>query len=462
MKKYINRRSFLKTSAVALGSTAFTIIPAHAAPKTANSKERSELPPSEKLNIAIIGCSHQGGGIGKWATGSEHTNVIALCDVHKGRTAEHQKLSPQAEIFQDFRQLFDKLGGKIDACTIGVPDHAHFPIAMLAMSQGASVYVEKPLAHTFEECALLMKAEKKYGVACQMGNQGHSGNNYVQFRDWVKAGVIKNVRRVDAHMNQGRRWHPWFGVKGFPEAQPVPEGMDWDTWLGTAPEHTYHERFDPGNWRGWHEFGCGAMGDWGCHTIDTIHQFLELGLPYEIRADKLRGQNDYIYPKASTIVFEFAARGENMPAMSLYWYDGIVNKPPRPEELEKGRKIDQCGKIIYSDDLIFKAGTHGSTLRIIPEKKMKAMAKDLPKITEVQSDHMTNLLLAAKGQEKCRSSFDVAGPLSQVMALGCISQRLGGTLKFDTEKQCITNNKRANDLLKGHPPRQGWEEFYKL
>jgi len=458
----MDRRSFLKSTVGASAAFAFHIVPAHAAPRSKKSKKRRKLAPSDTLNLAIVGCSHQGGGIGKWAANSPHAHPVALCDVHKGRTGELKGMWQEAAVYQDFRVMFEEMGDKIDACTIGVPDHSHFPVAMLAMSQGISVYVEKPLAHTFEEVELMMAAEKKYKVACQMGNQGHSGNNYLQFKAWVEAGIIKNVRKVDAYMNGWRRWHPWLYVTGFPEGQPIPEGMDWDTWIGTAPYHDYHERFDPGNWRGWYEFGNGAFGDWGPHTLDTIHEFLRLGLPCEIRAEKLADQNDFIFPKASTIAFEFEKRGKNMPAMTINWYDGVFNKPPRPEELEEGREIEKCGKIIYSDDLVFKGGTHSSTLRIIPEAKMKEMTPDLPRISGGHSSHMDNFLLAAKGEEKCRSSFDVSGPLTQMFLLGVIAQRLGGTLEFDARKKRITNNKRANQLLKGHKPRKGWGEYYKL
>lgn len=460
-QKNMGRRNFLKASAAVSAITAFNIIPAYAAPRSKNSKPNESLPPSERLNLAIIGCSAQGGNIGKTALGSCMVNCAALCDVVKSRADQFKKENPDAQVFDDFREMFDKMGDKIDACTIGTPDHSHFPISMLAMSLGKHIYVEKPLAHTFEECELMMAAEKKYKVACQMGNQGHSGNNYLQFKAWVEAGIIKNVRKVDAFMNSGRRWHQWGTITGFPEEEKMPDGMNWDVWTGTAPVHPYNTKYDPGNWRGWYEYGDGAFGDWGPHTLDTIHQFLELGLPYEIRADKLEGKNDFIYPMASTIAFEFAERRENMPAMSINWYDGVDNLPPRPKELEEGRMIEACGKIIYSDDLVFKGGTHSSTLRIIPEEKMQEMASKLPKITEKHSSHMDNFLLSAKGEEKCHSSFDVAAPLTQVFMLGCIAQRLGGTLKFDTQTRQITNNDIANKLLKTQP-RVGWEEYYKL
>ena len=418
--------------------------------------------PNEKINIAFIGCDNQGGGIAKWALGTGMVNCVALCDVVPSRTAKLKEQCPEAKIYDDFRKMFDEMGDKIDACTIGVPDHSHFPIAMLAMSMGKHIYVEKPLAHTFQEIELMMAAEKKYKVACQMGNQGHSGNNPLQFKAWLDAGLLNNVRKVDAFMNKGRRWHPWGNVTGFPAKEAMPEGMNWDVWTGTAPMHDYSKKFDPQNWRGWHDYGNGAFGDWGPHTLDTIHRFLELGMPHEIRAEKLEGNNDFIFPMATTISFDFAARGKNMPEMTVNWYDGVKNLPPQPEILEEGRKIGGTGKVIYTDDLVFHGRTHGSTLRIVPEAKMREMAPELPRVTEKHSGHMQNFLLAAKGEEKCRSSFDVAGPLCQVFALGCIAQRLGGTLKFDKKTRQITNNKRANELLVGHPPRKGWEDYYKM
>ncbi|MGY8749946.1 MAG: Gfo/Idh/MocA family protein [Pirellulales bacterium] len=358
MKPRINRRTFVKSSAALSAMAGFNILPA------------SAQSPNEKLNIAFIGCANQGFSDARAALSNPNVNVVALCDVVPDRANNIKSLAlkkqPNASIpvFDDFRKMFDRMGDKIEACTIGVPDHAHFPIAMLAMSLGKHIYVEKPLAHTFEECELLMAAEKKYKVACQMGNQGHSADQRRQFEQWVDRGLLTNVRRVDACMNKGRRWHPWGKVTSFPEAQKMPAGMNWDAWTGTAPMHSYNSRFDPGNWRGWYDYGDGAFGDWGPHTLDSVHRFLKLGMPHEIRADKLEGQNDFVYPMASTIAFEFAERGPGMPAMSINWYDGTMNRPPKPAELGKSN-MPACGKIIYTDDLVIKGGTHSSGHNII-------------------------------------------------------------------------------------------------
>jgi len=450
----LNRRELLKRSVAV--SAAATLLPGY--PSEAVAK-------NDKLNLAVIGCANRGGKIGTDAVGHGLTQCVALCDVVPSRAegfkSKQKGQCDDAVIYDDFRVMFEKMGDKIDACTIGTPDHSHFPIAMLAMSMGIHVYVEKPLAHTFEECELLMAAEKKYGVMCQMGNQGHSSGQRLQFQSWVGNGVIKNVRKVDACMNKGRRWHPWGDVKGFPDAEKMPEGMNWDVWAATAPKHAYNSKYDPGNWRGWYDYGCGAFGDWGPHTLDTIHRFLKLDLPHTIRAEKIEKPNAFIYPHGTTIAFDFPKRGPGMPEMTINWFDGVKNRPPS----EEGVKIPTCGKAIYSDDLTFVGGTHSAGLKIVGGDKQKEVAANLPdpSASETSTNHMDNFLKAAAGLDPyCNSSFAVAGPLTQVFMLGCIAQRLGENLEFDAKTRQITNNARANELLKGHAPRKGWEEFYKL
>lgn len=443
-----------------MAASGFTIIPAHAAPKSADSKPSSELPPSERVNLACCGVANQGGGDMKSLAGTGLANVVALCDVDAKNLDAAAKQFPKAAKFQDFREMFDKMAKDIDAVSIGVPDHSHFPIAMLAMSLGKHVYVEKPLAHTFNEIELMMAAARKYKVATQMGNQGHSGGNYFQFKAWSEAGVIKNVTRADAFMNGKRRWHSWGTVTGYPAAEEMPKNLNWDVWTGTAPLHDFSKRFHPGDWRGWYIYGNGALGDWGPHILDTMHEFLDLGLPQEITAVKRDTPNDYIFPMASTLKFSFPERGDK-PPMEINWYDGLKNLPVAPPEM-KGIKQGSAGKIIYSKDLVFYGGSHSDILRIAPDKKMQEMIATLPKTTGKNSGHHANFLLAAKGQEKCRSNFDVAGPLSQVLVLGVIAQHLGGTLKFDRATKRITNNSDADALLAGLPPRKGWEQFYKL
>ncbi|OKZ32142.1 MAG: oxidoreductase, partial [Bacteroidales bacterium 43_8] len=340
----------------------------------------------------------------------------------------------------------------------GTPDHSHFPICMMAMALGKHVYVEKPMARTFYEAELMMRAAQKYAkVVTQVGNQGHSGENYFQFKAWKEAGIIKDVTEITAHMNGARRWHPWNpDIKQYPPAETIPSGMDWDTWLMTVRHHDFNSKYHNGNWRCWYDFGMGALGDWGAHILDTAHEFLDLGLPYEIDPIKLEGHNDYFFPMASTIKFRFPKRG-SMPPVDVTWYDGVNNIPPVPEgygvseldpniPLVAGGKIQPAklnpGKIIYSKDLIFKG--------------------KLPEVPKSTSNHHENFLLACMGKEKARSPFEIFGPLNQMFSLGVMAQRMNTKLLFDRKTKEITNNPFANALLVGEPPRKGWEEFYKI
>ncbi len=465
----VNRRSFLKSLLAVGATTTFPPQLMFAAAGKAN--------PGERVNLACIGIGNRAAEDIQAFEATRMVNIVALCDVDMGApyTLKTLKKYPNIPRFQNAEKMFDQLGSQIDAVLVAVPDFAHFPNAMLAMKHGKPVYLEKPMAHTFQEVELLMTAEKKYGVAAQMGNQGHSEANYFQFQAWTNAGIIKNVTRISAFMNGKRRWHG-MKVDGFLAGQPVPETLDWDRWLATAPSHDYNAGYLNGDWRSWFEFGNGALGDWGAHIIDTAHEFLELGLPVEVNAEKLDGYSPLIFPQASTLSFQFPARG-NKPPLALTWYDGQENLPPLPNEFGDAvvdpnipppsngaidAKKKPIGKVIYGEGLTFKGGSHGATLQIIPASKAKELASSLPQVPKSPSNHYRNFLNAVKGQEKCRSSFAVAGPLCQTMALGIIAQRLNARLVFDPVAKQITNHALANQLLVGPPPRKGWEQFYQL
>lgn len=477
------RRQFIKSTALAIG--AITILPSglYACKNKPYRDENGLLvgktAPSDRINMAFIGIGHRGADILNEFMKSGMVNNVAMCDTDMGaeHTLKRMNEYPDVPKFQDFRVMFDKMANQIDAVCIGTPDFSHFPMTMLAMSLGKSVYVEKPLSRTFHEAELLMNAAGKYNVSTQMGNQGHSGANYFQFKKFVEEGIIKDVTKVTAHMNNKRRWHGWdTSIKGFPTGQPTPKTLDWDTWLGTAEYHDYHPDFVNGQWRCWYDFGMGALGDWGAHILDTIHEFLDLGLPTEVNPLYLKGHNPFFYPLSTTLEFKFPER-RSMPECVITWYDGLDNIPEVPKgygkmELDPNIPAPSNGKIkpaklnpgkeIYTKDLTFKGGSHYSRLSIIPEEAAKDMADKLPKISNENSNHFENFVLSVRGEEHCRSSFDVAGSLSQVFCLGTIAQRLNANLEFDRETKQITNNKLANQLLVGPPPRKGWEEFYKL
>ena len=467
------RRNFLKTMAAASAGLVFA--PADfvsAASKTPKSKD--------KVKIAYVGIGNRGQQIIQDFANTQMVDVVALCDVDLDG-AQCQKvlgMYPKAKRFRDFREMFDKCGNEFDAVAAAVPDFDHFPIVMLAISSGKHIYIEKPLCRTFYEAELIMDCARRHpNVVTQMGNQGHSDANYFQFKAWKDAGIIKDVTAITAHMNSSRRWHKFdSNMKKFPDAEPLPANMDWDTWLGTIQWHDYSSKFHQGNWRCWYDMGMGALGDWGAHLIDTAHEFLELGLPYEITMQYANGHNDFFFPYSSTILFRFPQRN-GMPPVDLTWYDGLDNLPPLPEgyggsiqtsgvpttnQGDTTNKNLAPGRIIYSKDLIFKGGSHGSTLSIIPNEKAQEMASKLPEVPKSPSNHFENFLLACQGLEKTRSNFEVAGVLAEVFCLGVIAQRLNTQLFFDSRTKQFTNNEFANALLAGLPPRRGWEQFYKM
>lgn len=471
-----SRREFLKTIAITSAGLAVG-----GANEVLSAKSyRNVVGANKKVNIAYIGIGHRGEQVIQDFAKTEMINVVALCDVDLGAKHTQKALSmyPKAKQFKDFRQMFDKVGNEFEAVVICTPDHSHFAPCMLGLKSGKHVFVEKPMARTFLEAELMMEAAKKNPkLVTQVGNQGYSGANYFQFKAWKEAGIIKDVTAITAHMNNERRWHKWdANIYKLPEKEPIPEGLDWMTWHSAVPYHEYNKKYHHGDWRCWYDFGMGALGDWGAHILDSAHEFLELGLPYEINMLKADGHNDYFFPFSSTILFRFPQR-KSMPPVDVTWYDGLDNLPPIPagygvQGIDPNIPITNQGdvpkaklnpgKIIYSKDLTFKGGTHSSTLSIIPKEKAKEMASLLPEVPQSTSNHYENFIRACMGIEKTRSPFEVHGVLNQVFSLGVIAQRLNTQLFFDSRTKQITNNEFANAMLAGIPPRKEWEEFYKI
>ena len=436
------RRDFLKQMGVAAAGLGLAPLSSLAArPAGANNAKDSK---GDKVKIAFIGIGNRGE---QNVTEFERTGMIevtALCDVDlKGK--QTQKVLgkyPKAKLFTDYREMFEKYSQNFDAVVASTPDHSHFPIAMLALEYGKHIYLEKPMTRTFIEAELLMqKARSCPNVVTQVGNQGHSEANYFQFKAWMDAGIIKDVTAITAHMNNPRRWHSFdANMYRMPSGDPLPDGMNWDVWLGACPWHDYSAKFHQGDWRCWYDFGMGALGDWGAHILDTAHEFLNLGLPYEVSLTYEKGHNDFFFPYSSTILFRFGARG-NMPPCDVTWYDGIDNLPPLPKGYGKSEYNPDIpssnqgdtpvselnpGKIIYSRDLIFKGGSHGSTLSIIGDKA-EEMKSRLPEVPKSPSNHYVNFLRACQGTEKTRSPFEINGVLSQVFCLAGVLPRCDST-----------------------------------
>lgn len=473
-----SRRDFLKTlgvsaAAISLGGLS-DVLAAQRADAENDKKRRG------KVRIAYIGIGNRGEQNIEEFARTGMVDVTALCDIDLGapHTQKALNMYPDAKRFRDFRDMFERASGDFDAVCASVPDHMHFPVAMLAMAHGKHIYVEKPMCRTFFEGELMMDMARRHPeLATQVGNQGHSEGNYFQFKAWKDAGIIKDVTAITAHMNSPRRWHGYdINMLHMPGFEPMSADIDWDTWTGPAVYHGFSDKYHQGNWRCWYDYGMGALGDWGAHILDTAHEFLELGLPYEIDMKYANGHNSYFFPYSSTLLFRFPARN-GMPPCDITWYDGLDNLPPLPAnygESEFNPNVPPTnqgatpvadlnpGKIIYGRDLTFKGSSHGSTLSILPSQNALDIASSLPEVPKSPSNHYENFLLACMDEEKTRSPFEINGVLSQVFCLGVIAQRLNTRLFFDSHTKRFTNNDFANALLTGMPPRKGWEDFYKL
>ncbi len=482
MSSKISRGDFLKRSGLAAAGIMMGGVANSSELFAAQQDKKERFAKLGKVNVAWIGMANRGRDVMKDFERTGLANIVAMCDVDLKQRGCQEAIAahPEAKVYTDFRKMFDEMGNKFEAVVVETPDFSHFPCVMLALNQGKHVWVEKPMARTFYECQLMIDAARRNPqLVTQGGNQGHSEGNYFQFKAWKEAGIIKDVTAIDAHMNNSRRWHGYdVNIGRYPQEEQIPDGMDWDLWHTTQQHHEFSPKYHPGNWRSWYDFGMGALGDWGAHILDTVHEFLDLGLPYEVDPIKLEGWNNYFFPMSSTLRFKFPRRGE-MPPVQITWYDGIGNYPQLPDGYGVSKMGDDVptingqkasahavalnpGKIIYSKDLIFKGGSHGSTLEIIPKAKAEAMKSKLPEVPKSPSNHYENFLLACMGEEKTRSPFEVFGPLCQTFCLGVIAQRLNQKIVFDREKKIIVDNPFANTLLVGNPPRKGWEEFYKM
>ena len=430
-KSGLSRREFLG------GAAAFTILPRHVlggAGRTA---------PSEKLNVACIG----NGGMGASDTGQVGTeNIVALCDVDWRRAAATFKKFPRAKKYRDFRRMLDKEHNNIDAVTVSTPDNTHAVAAMMAIKMGKHVYCQKPLAHDVFEVRRLTEEARKQNVMTQMGIQIHAENSVKLVVEIIKSGMIGKVRKVDIFSNKN-----WGGGTRPKDTPPVPEGLSWDLWLGPAPWRPYHPAYLPGNWRRWWDFGTGTLGDMGCHIIDPVFWALDLGYPVSVEAHP-GAFNKETYPQKTIVEWKFGPRGD-LPPVTVTWYDG-ANRPPRPKELDEGRKLPGQGGLYYGDKGTLLA-THMGGPRLIPESRMKDFKRPEPFLPR-GINHYQEFIRACKGGPKPLANFDYSGPLTETILLGNIAALAGKKLSWDGPKLRITNAPEANKYLK-RKYRQGWK-----
>jgi predicted dehydrogenase len=463
--RQISRRQFM--GGIAIASAGFQVVPGYVLGLN------GATPPSGKLNIAGVGVSGQGGSdISQFP---EH-NIVALCDVDWAHAAGTFKKFPKARQWKDYRKMLDEQKD-IDAVVVATPDHVHAFASVAAMKLGKPVYCEKPLTHSVWEARQVATVARERKLATQMGNQGQASEDTRRLCELVWGGAIGRVH--EAHVWTDRPSNGLFGeywpqgVERPKETPSVPGTLDWDLWLGPAPERPFNPAYLPFKWRGWWDFGTGALGDIGCHYFDPVFRALKLGAPTSVQASSSR-VNKETYPLASMVTYEFPARGAEvqannshvrgqqgasaggveMPPLKAVWYDGGL-RPPRPQALDEGVLMGSNGRLLIGDKG-FILGT-----AVYPEARRKEIG-DTPKTIPRVKDHYGEWAQACQGGPPAGSNFDFAGPLAEAVLLGNVALRAqlreeltGKKLLWDSAALRVTNSEEANKFLR-REYRAGW------
>lgn len=430
----VSRRLFLAGSAatgaaLTEGCSTFNIVPPHVlgGPR--------HIAPSEKLNVGIIGA----GGKGAEDTRNVSSeNIVALCDVDDVRCAETVKAHPSAKRYYDFREMLEK-EKDLDAVTVSTPDHVHALASITAMRRGLHVYCQKPLTHSVYEARLMRKTAQKHGVMTQMGNQGTAEDGLRKAVEIVRSGAIGPVRQV--HVWTNRPIWPQ-GIARPADVMPVPGTLKWDLWLAGAPKRPYHKAYVPFSWRGFWDFGTGALGDMACHTANMAFMALNLAYPTSIEAKSSEINNDSA-PSWSEIKFEFPARGD-MPPCTFMWYDG--GRMP-PAELGQGQKFPNSGLLLVGDKgTLFSPNDYGANFKLLPEKNFKDFQPPKPTLPR-SPGHYKEWIQACKGGPKPLSNFDYAALLTETILLGNVALRVGKKMEWNGEAMKSPNCPEAAQYI---------------
>jgi predicted dehydrogenase len=472
MSNRLNRRRFLKAGAAAaaagLGLARGPII--LGAPR-----------PSAKLGTVVIGCG--GRGTNSHLPEAAKERLVAVVDVDEKNITRAMKFVTEkwpdlktagVKTYFDYRKMFDEIAKDIDAVFIATPNHHHALPAMIAMKLGKAVYVEKPMAHTVQECRALAQASLEYKVPTQMGNQGHCGEGYRRLCEYIWAGAIGKVTEAHSWTDRSNG-----GVGPRPPARPVPEGMHWDEWIGPAPYREFHGDLHPHEWHGWYDFGNGSLGNMACHIMDGPFWALRLKWPTAVEVEEMSGGTDERCPTGTRIRYDFPARGD-MPAVKVYWWDGkrkgaqadakgdsgdnvpktVQNRPPLAAELEKqaGRDLGSNGTLYVGDKGIMFSGCYGEGVRIIPEEKMKAFPPPEKSIPRIKGGPFANFLEACrKGTTDTGANFEYAAQLTEIVMLGNLAQRagVGRKVEWNGPNMKCSNLPELNKFVQ-LDSRKGW------
>jgi len=429
----MNRRDFLRAAATT--AAGLSIVPRHVL-------GQGQTPPSQRLNLAWVGAGGQGGGLlGDPAFAQE--NIVALCDVDWGRAAAAFKRFPGAKPFKDYRRLLDQ-PKDLDAVVVATPDHMHALVALAALRAGKHVYVEKPLAHSIEECRVMARVARETGLVTQMGNNGHGGEGIRLTCEFIRAGAIGAVREV--HCWSDRPGTFWTQALDRPtDTPPVPADLDWDLWLGGAPRRPYHPAYVPVKWRGWFDFGTGALGDMAVHNMDPAFYALDLDAPAAAEAETspLKPES---YPAWQIITYEFPARGDR-PAVRVKWYDG-GKMPPSPEALDDGFKLPDNGLYFVGDKGVIQCDGWSGPPRLFPKSRRAEFATP-PKTIPRSPGHRQEWVQAVKDRKPdgAKAGFAYSGPFTEALLVGVLAVRLRKRIAWDAGTMKATNAPEADALI---------------
>lgn len=473
----LSRRGFIRGGAALAAFSALS----------ARGQAPGASPANEKVNMAFIGVGWQGKYNLEVFLQDPDVRVVAVCDVYEegpyvgrgiaGREFGRKMVNDYYEhkgrpedgcaAYVDFRQMLEERPD-IDAVVITAPDHIHGVAAMAAIRKGKHVFCEKPLAHSLVEVRTMTEAARAAGVATQMGNWGHAKEDIRQLCEWIGDGAIGSVTEVHAWTNRPGGWWP-YGIDRPEDEPPVPAGLDWGLWLGPAAQRPYHPAYLPFIWRGWWDFGSGALGDMGCHILDPVVWSLRLGSPDTVEASSVKLPSratphdtelpkGRVHPETTTagalVRWHFPAR-ESLPPVDVAWYDGGL-MPPRPDELEPGRKMgDNDGGVLFVGDKgKLMCGCYGSNPELLPASRMEAYIKP-PQTLPRSIGHYKEWVRACKGGEPACANFDYSGPLTEIIMLGIAAIRSEMKLHWDPQAMKFTNAPEANGFL-ASSFRDGW------
>jgi len=457
--KSLSRRAFFKTGAVA---SAMTIVPRHVL------GGKGFVPPSDSVNVAVIGTGGQGLTNIRSLYELPDVQVVAIADPNEesdysrfyygGTAGRRPALALLGELnrarnatirvaeYLDYRLLLEK-EKSIDAVLIATPDHVHAVATLAALSLGKPVYCEKPLTHSIAEARRVAVAAINSGIPTQMGNQGHSGEGIRQTCEWIWAGAIGKIREVNA----------WTGANGWAspddklETPRVPSTFDWNLWLGPVAYRDYSPAYAPYNWRGWWAFGTGGIGDMACHNLDPAFWALKLGHPVSVEAIDTPVHPE-IVPANSTVRYEFPAR-EGMPPVTVTWYDGD-RRPPKPEGMPPQEELDGNGIIFVGEKGAIVCPGWGGPPKLYPDSLARSFQPPSPTLPRSRGHHR-DWVDACKGGRLPSSNFGIAGPMVEVVLLGNIAQRIPGKLAWDGEAMKVRNHPEADAWI-DPPCRAGW------